>query len=130
MITYEDVLYRLFGAAEEFEDLVTDLKRENDELKEQLGPGSVLAHLNRKKLVPEEVLDRFFGAAEDFEDLVIALKRENDELAHSNRKKLGPEEVQGIRTLKRLGWTNKSIAETYDVNPATVSRIIRGIYHK
>ena len=92
MITYEDVLYRLFGAAEEFEDLVTDLKRENDELKEQLGPGSVLAH--------------------------------------SNRKKLGPEEVQGIRTLKRLGWTNKSIAETYDVNPATVSRIIRGIYHK
>lgn len=92
MENYDSVIDRFFNVIEEVEDLIAKLVRENAELKEQLGPGSVLAH--------------------------------------SNQKKLGPEEVQGIRTLNRLGWTNKSIAETYDVNPATVSRIVRGIYHK
>lgn len=46
----------------------------------------------------------------------------------SNQKKLTKREVARIRELKRNGFTQKQIADIFDCNPATVSRIIRGIY--
>jgi DNA-binding NarL/FixJ family response regulator len=47
----------------------------------------------------------------------------------SNRKKLGKQEVKSIRDLKRIGCSNKEIADVFDVNAATISRIVRGFYH-
>ncbi|ASR77150.1 HTH DNA binding protein [Mycobacterium phage MyraDee] len=69
-------------------------------------------------------------------DVVLA---ENDRLSReiaalkanpaNNRKKLGKRDADTIRQMKRAGFTQREIAASFDVNPATVSRIIRGIYH-
>ncbi|QJD50147.1 helix-turn-helix DNA-binding domain protein [Mycobacterium phage Danforth] len=47
-----------------------------------------------------------------------------------NRKKLTDREVRAIRDAARLGRKQVDLAYDYDVNPATISRIVRGIYHK
>lgn len=47
-----------------------------------------------------------------------------------NAKKLTRREVAEIREMNRAGFSQATIAEVYDLNPATVSRIIRGIYYK
>jgi hypothetical protein len=47
-----------------------------------------------------------------------------------NRKKLTNREVKNIRDMWRTGVSQASIAEIYDVNRATISRIVRGQYHK
>lgn len=63
------------------------------------------------------------------------LTRENRQLKQrpvraDNRKKLTGREVTEIRRLTRTtGMTQREIAGIYDINPATVSRIVRGIYH-
>ncbi|AGR46461.1 HTH domain protein [Mycobacterium phage Odin] len=46
-----------------------------------------------------------------------------------NRKKLTEREVQDIREAYRGGMKQKDLASNYDVNPATISRTVRGIYH-
>jgi DNA-binding NarL/FixJ family response regulator len=48
----------------------------------------------------------------------------------SNAKKLTKREVGLMKDLKRLGSTNQELATAFDVHPATVSRIIRGVYWK
>lgn len=63
---------------------------------------------------------------------IRALIEENQELRRktNNRKKLAPSDVRRIRSLYAdSGWTQRELAEAFDVNPATVSRIVRGIYH-
>lgn len=50
-------------------------------------------------------------------------------LGTSNRKKLSPGDVREIRTRHRKGETQSSIADAFSINPATVSRIVRGDYH-
>ncbi|BBC53844.1 putative HTH DNA binding domain protein [Mycobacterium phage PP] len=47
-----------------------------------------------------------------------------------NRKKLSDEDVRNIRALRRSGVKQSDIADSYDVNRATVSRIVRGVYHR
>jgi DNA-binding MarR family transcriptional regulator len=70
---------------------------------------------------------------------IDALIRERDELKQrletvdgpTNQKKLTTREVTQIRDLWRsTANTQRDIAEIYDVNPSTVSRIIRGQYWK
>lgn len=46
-----------------------------------------------------------------------------------NRKKLDKREVKDIREAFRGGMKQKDLAENYGVNPATISRIVRGVYH-
>lgn len=46
-----------------------------------------------------------------------------------NRKKLTKQEVKDIRKAFRGGMKQKDLADNYGVNPATISRIVRGIYH-
>lgn len=49
---------------------------------------------------------------------------------HSNAKKLTRSEVLQMRREYRNGlMTQRDLADTYGINPATVSRIVRGIYH-
>lgn len=47
-----------------------------------------------------------------------------------NARKLTPSEVRQLRQEHASGLMNqRELAETYELNPATVSRIVRGIYH-
>ena len=46
----------------------------------------------------------------------------------TNRKKLSASEVRTLRMMHRSGSTQAALAERFNVNPATVSRIVRGIY--
>lgn len=46
-----------------------------------------------------------------------------------NRKKLTQREVKDIRDAYRGGMKQKDLADNYGVNPATISRLVRGIYH-
>lgn len=52
-----------------------------------------------------------------------------DIFRHNNQKKLSASDAQAIRAMYWSGQTQRSIARHYGVNPATVSRIIRGVYH-
>ncbi|MDV6975283.1 helix-turn-helix domain-containing protein [Mycobacterium intracellulare] len=64
------------------------------------------------------------------------LREENERLKASfkvptNKKKLTNREVAEIRRLARTtGMSQREVAEIYDVNPATVCRILKGVYHK
>lgn len=71
---------------------------------------------------------------------ITMLLEENDKLRRQleavgcgvklNAKKLTRFEVREIRQLwSTSGLTQRAIAEMYDVNPATVSRIVRRQYH-
>lgn len=62
---------------------------------------------------------------------VRSLQKEIRELRSKldNRKKLTPVEVAHIRELHRNGYSQREIAEIFDINPATVSRTVRRIYH-
>lgn len=60
------------------------------------------------------------------------LRAQNAELKAKcdNHKKLGRREVATLRRLaSTTGMTQVEIAEIYGINRATVSRIVRGIYH-
>ncbi len=70
---------------------------------------------------------------------IDALIKERDELRKqldvlqepNNQKKLTDREVKEIRNLARTSdLTQREIADCYAVNRATVSRIVRGVYHK
>jgi DNA-binding MarR family transcriptional regulator len=48
----------------------------------------------------------------------------------ANAKKLTLGEVSRIRGLWRtLSMSQRAIADAFDVNPATISRTVRGVYH-
>ncbi|QAY06953.1 helix-turn-helix DNA-binding protein [Mycobacterium phage Datway] len=47
-----------------------------------------------------------------------------------NRPKLDRNEVAFIKDLVRSGVSRRDVAASFDVNPSTVSRIVRGQYHK
>lgn len=47
----------------------------------------------------------------------------------NNKRKLSDREVRDIREAHRNGMSQKDLADSYEVNPATVSRIVRRIYH-
>ncbi|QIS16443.1 hypothetical protein [Nocardia arthritidis] len=63
---------------------------------------------------------------------ISELERENTELRRKtdNRKKLSAREVELIRRLGGQGYPHRMLAESFDVNKATISRTINGTYHK
>ncbi|APC43195.1 HTH DNA binding domain protein [Mycobacterium phage Jaan] len=46
-----------------------------------------------------------------------------------NRKKLTKQDAKDIRDAFYGGAKQKDLARNYGVNPATISRVVRGIYH-
>ena len=61
------------------------------------------------------------------------LKKENDALKAKtdNRKKLTKKEAAEIRRLYRTtGYSQRELADVYDVHRATIGRIISRVYHK
>lgn len=61
---------------------------------------------------------------EALEDEVSSLRRKTD-----NRKKLDERDAARIRELYDRDWSQAALADAFDVNPATISRIVRGIYY-
>lgn len=49
-------------------------------------------------------------------------------IVKSNEKKLNPAQVRAIRAKYKMGDSQAELAQFYGVNPATVSRIVRGEY--
>jgi membrane-bound ClpP family serine protease len=49
---------------------------------------------------------------------------------HNNAPKLGKGEVTKIHEMRRAGYTVQEIADSFDVNKSTVSRTLKGVYHK
>lgn len=77
-------------------------------------------------------LSMFLKAASELESEVVELRREVDRLRkrHNNQKKLSPREAERMREKYRTGkFTQAQLADMFDVNDATVSRIVRGIYY-
>jgi hypothetical protein len=74
----------------------------------------------------------------EIDRLIEELRAEIRELAASlpepaapnNQKKLNLREVSRMREMHRIGYSQAELASIYDVNPATVSRIVRGVYHR
>lgn len=63
---------------------------------------------------------------DEFDDLKARMMR----AVNDNRKKLSKQEVRGIRRDWDTGFfTQSELAADYGINRATVSRIVRGIYH-
>lgn len=77
-------------------------------------------------------LSMFLKAASELESEVVELRREIARLRNrnNNQKKLSPREAERIREKYRTGkFTQAQLADMFDVNDATVSRIVRGIYY-
>lgn len=95
------------------------------------GPQEVVVFKDRPDTV--EALGRLLWENEKLEGTVADLKARLDEHAKGahrpNRKKLTKREVETIHQLHRSGAKNVDIAYSFDVNPATISRIVRGLYY-
>jgi DNA-binding transcriptional regulator YiaG len=67
----------------------------------------------------------------DVKSRAAKLEEENGTLRAKtdNRKKLRPFEVHQIRKLYSNGMSQAEIAAVYAVNPATISRTVRKVYH-
>lgn len=73
-----------------------------------------------------EELEQLVRERDLLADLALMLLNER---AENNRKKLSKKEADEIRRLHRTGVSQTELADIYDVNRATVSRIVRNIYH-
>lgn len=62
-------------------------------------------------------------------DRLRARVAELESKPHDNRRKLTDREVKDIRAAYRGGMRQKDLADNYGLNPATISRIVRGFYH-
>ncbi|WP_280485411.1 hypothetical protein [Nocardia cyriacigeorgica] len=89
---------------------------------------SLLAELEHAARVTElqdqiEAKDSYIAS---LEAQIAELKAKSD-----NRKKLSPRDVQLIRRFgNTTGMPHREIADAFEVNRATVSRILNGTYHK
>lgn len=71
-------------------------------------------------------LDEIIAERDDLRVRVAELEAER----FNNKPKLGQGEVTRIREMRRAGYKIREIADSFDVNKSTVSRILRGEYHK
>lgn len=80
------------------------------------------------------------GVLADFVAELVALTEHNaalkarveelEQKQHDNQSKLTKHEVQDIRAAYQGGMSQSDLAAAYGVNPATISRTVRGIYHR
>jgi hypothetical protein len=98
-----------------------------------------VARLNNRQIINnlQYALADMAGKAQQFEQANRSLLQRNIELTEakraepkSNEPKLTPSDVRRIRTEYGTGrFTQTEIASWYDLNRATVSRIVRKKYH-
>lgn len=117
--------------------LLVDLVTENDELKARCrelkdsvveATGSVVRLQNEN----HQLEDTIEGQNKTIREMRSAESGDTAATGPSrvNAKKLTQREVSLIRDLHRAGSSQRDIAYSFDVNPATISRIVRGIYHR
>ena len=78
----------------------------------------------------EEVIEDNLRLKDEIKALKAEIASYPPYAKQDNRPKLTKAEVENIRALSRSGYSRRKIAAIYDVNPTTVSRIVRGQYHK
>lgn len=69
----------------------------------------------------------------ELHERIAELEAENAELLAKldNSKKLSYRDVQRMKAMYREGgYTQAELADIFDINPATVSRTVRGIYNR
>lgn len=79
-----------------------------------------------------DAVEQLLLAANTLELRIRELEDENRRLKAGplNQKKLSDREVALLREMYRTGECNQAdLARSFDINRATVSRIVRGIYH-
>lgn len=83
-------------------------------------------------MTKSEQIKRAFELLTEIDNIVCDLVRQSalpqQPVKPNNRKKLTKRDVLLIRQMKRNGETQAAIAETFDVSPPTISRIVRGQY--
>lgn len=77
---------------------------------------------NRKFAIQQRSQNELFGKA------LTQVQPERGP-SRPNRKKLSEQEAKDIRDAYYGGAKQKDLARNYGVNPATISRLVRGIYH-
>lgn len=96
--------------------------------------------LTQKQIITnlQYALAEMAGKAQSLEQLNKMLVERNTALSVEvqripsrvdNSPKLAPSDVRRMRQEHRRGLSQRELADVYDVNPATVSRIVRGKYH-
>lgn len=85
-------------------------------------------------MTKSEEIKRAFELLTEIDNIVCSLMRQatlpQQPVKPNNRKKLTKRDALLIRQMKRSGEKQAALAVTFDVNPATISRIVRGIYFK
>lgn len=106
----------------ENESLYVDLDRAERDVGVLEGTNSALQAANQRFARKQESQEELFGEA-------LRTMAERTGPRRPNRKKLSHQEVLDIRAAYRGGMKQKDLARNYEVNPATISRTVRGIYH-
>lgn len=75
-----------------------------------------------------ESTDRLYDPAWFTDQLWDLLDDAGYTVVKSNTRKLSPADVRAIRAKHKMGDSQAELAQYYGVNPATVSRIVRGEY--
>jgi len=107
-------------ASPETQETLARLVAENDELK---------AGIEHQLSENRKLLDKISRMEDTWGEAVVAKPKTGPQRPNNNRK-LTESEVQEIRDRHRAGEKNVDLAYSFDVNPATISRIVRGQYHK
>ena len=114
----------LGGMGDLLDELSAEFYKSDTALEEALSANASLREINQDLRDQLEVAKRVFG------DAFVKAQIEADKgPSRPNRKKLTEREVKDIRQAHQGGMSQKSLADNYGVNPATISRIVRRIYH-
>lgn len=88
------------------------------------GGGGVYQQLASERDFLRDQVKRLESVVDAQEDTITQLR-------FGNRKKLSKRDVQIIRdTYSRGAFTQRELASMFDVNPATISRTVRGLYNR
>ena len=100
-------------------DIATELEEANIKLATTLNEA---LKANRQWAIQQRTQDELFGKA------LVQVQPENGP-SRPNRKKLTAQEVKDIRDAYYGGAKQRDLAKSYGVNPATISRTVRVIFH-
>ncbi|QFP95528.1 helix-turn-helix DNA-binding domain protein [Mycobacterium phage GaugeLDP] len=100
-------------------DIAKELEAANTKLAGRLNEALAA---NRRFAIQQRTQNELFGRA-------LAQVQPDTGPSRPNRKKLTEAEVRDIRDAYFGGAKQKDLAEKFGVNPATISRTVRGVYH-
>ena len=108
----------------QLKELIEFLDAKDDQIAVLLDEVELLRELNKDLLEQLAVAKRVFGEA-----FVKGQLEAETGPSRPNRKKLSAQDVKDIRQAFQGGMSQSDLAKNYGVNPATISRTVRRIYH-